>query len=241
MIEVDLIKKHGKKVLGMAEHNHQKQTWRQRLPEILLEIGIIVFAIMLSIQLHAWHEHALDKQAEREFLTGLKTDLQNDLKELGRDSLTYVQMRQGFRYFAHLTPQNANKDTIEYASGVFYTLTQLIPNNSRFEGFKSAGKLTVIEDKELLNNILDLYQEFIPGLLEATQDYSLFIRDQLRPYLDEHLNSTDSNLVTVVAAERMKRYLQQGQSVDHILYRYHATMQQSRRIIKKIDQTLADD
>jgi len=95
MIEIDLITRHGKKALSMEEA-HPKG-WRHRLPEILLEIGIIVFAITLFFQLHAWHEHSLEQAEGRQFLIGLRSDLQSDLNELRADSLAYVLVVRGHR------------------------------------------------------------------------------------------------------------------------------------------------
>jgi len=86
MIEVDLITKHGKKALGMSEHVPQPHSWRTRLNEILLEIGIIVFVISLSIWLHSWQEHRHDRARERQFIVGLRQGLAEGLREMAVDS-----------------------------------------------------------------------------------------------------------------------------------------------------------
>lgn len=241
MIEIDLLKKHGKKALGMAEHAPHQQTWRQRLPEILLEIGIIVFAITLSIQLHAWHERSLSRTEEREFLTGLKGDLQADLRELHSDSLSYVRKGEIFQTLATLPPAGSAQQASALGKQVFYTTIYLIPNDSRYEGFKSAGKLDLVEDNQLLNNILDLYQEKIPQLLTITRNYNGFITDQLQPYLNEHLDATDGNVLPLLATNRMKRYLHQGQQTGEAVGQYHVVLQQSRTIIREIDQHLGQE
>lgn len=235
MIEIDIFTKHAKKALGLSE-SPAKQTWRQRLPEILLEIGIIVFAITLSIELHAWNERTVGRAEEREFLLGLKTDLQADLRELSQDSLGYVRRGIVFRTLTRITPHSANRDSIRYASQVLYGTINLIPSNSRFEGFKSAGKLGLIHDNNLLNMILDLYQERIPNLLAATQAYSAFTLNQFQPYLDEHLDEADTNLLPLLATPRMRRYLNREQQTQEEINRYHAVLRQSRAIIREIDK-----
>lgn len=66
-----------------------------------------------------------------------------------------------------------NKDTLRKysAQNVFFSFTQLIPNNGRFEGFKSSDKIGTIENSVLQNDIMDLYQENISSLLSSTKYY----------------------------------------------------------------------
>jgi hypothetical protein len=239
MIEVDLIKKHGKKALGMEEHAHHKPTWRERMPEILLEIGIIVFAIMLSIQLHSWHEHALDREQERKFLTGMRQDLVQDLKELRGDSLSYLTQLRGYRYFRGLTAQaTTNPDSLRAYSWTLRNSTVLIPNSSRFEGLKSAGRLDVIENDELLNDILDYYQEQLPALINNTTQYSDYKQQHLVSYLDLHLSADQRNLPMVMASAPMQNYLNRGNEMHNIVQMYHGVMDHTRRLIGQIDKQL---
>ncbi|MBC8084081.1 MAG: hypothetical protein H7Z21_12795 [Hymenobacter sp.] len=239
MIEVDLIKKHGKKALGMEEHGHQKQTWRQRLPDILLEIGIIVFAVTLSIQLHAWHEHSLSREKERKFLVGLRQDLRQDLAELGKDSAAYVKQIRGFRYFRGLTPQAVSLDSFRYYKQTLRSATKFLPNDSRFEGLKASGGLDIIEEEELLSGVLDHYQEMIPKLVQNAEVYVQYKRQNMTSYVDEHLQSKGGNLVPLMASEPMQNYLDQELVLQYIVLNYHEVMQHSRRLIRQVDARLA--
>ena len=238
MIEVDLIKKHGKKALGMEEHGHQKLTWRQRLPEILLEIGIIVFAVTLSIQLHAWHEHSLDRAKERKFLTGLRQDLRQDLAELGKDSAAYLKQRRGFRYFRSLTPQVARADSFQFYRQTLRSATVFQPNDSRFEGLKASGGLDIIEDEALLTGILDHYQEMTPKVIQNAQVYVQYKRQNLTRYVDEHLEPNGANLGPLMASAPLQNYLDQDFILGYILTNYHDVMQHSRQLIRQIDRQL---
>lgn len=241
MIEIDLFTKHTKKALGMAEHATHKQTWRQRLPEILLEIGIIVFAITLSIQLHAWHERVLNRAEEREFLLGLRTDLQADLTELRQDSLTYVSKHKQFDYLIRLSERRAAPDSLHHIQNALYSIVNLQPNDSRFEGLRGSGKLGLLQDKKLLNLIMDLYQERIPSLLTSTRLYTSFLNDRLGPYLDEHATVTDTNLAKLLATDQLKRYVYRGRQTGEIVEQYHRVMANSRAIIREIDRTQQPD
>lgn len=238
MIEIDLLKKHGKKALGMD--HPPKPTWRERLPEILLEIGIIVFAITLSIQLHSWHEHALDREAERAFLAGLREDLRDDLREMREDSLAYVAMQRGFRYFSTLTPTSAYQpDSVRHYAATLNSTSILVPNASRFEALKSTGRLGIIEDPALQTAILALYQQAIPSLLSVSTGFSQFKQDKMQSYLDEHYDPTQQNFIQIISAPTMKNYLNRQQVIGEILARYHAVMQQARSILARIERLAA--
>ena len=56
--------------------NDPEKNWLHKLKEILIEIFIIVFAVTLSIWFHNWSDSLHEHKEEREFLRGLKTDLQ---------------------------------------------------------------------------------------------------------------------------------------------------------------------
>ncbi|WP_375416109.1 hypothetical protein [uncultured Hymenobacter sp.] len=235
MIEADLVKKHGKKLLGMAEHGHHAPTWRERIPEILLEIGIIVFAITLSIWLHSWHEHSLERATARKFLTGLRADLVQDLRELRSDSGSFVTQRQGFRYYRTLTPRTLRPDSLLFYRWTLRNSTGLVPNSSRFEGLKSSGKLDVIENEELLTNILDHYQEQVPALVNSTTLYNDYKQAHLSSYLDQHLQPDEGNISAVMATLPMQNYLSRDGAINNILEKYHQVMNHSRQLIRQID------
>jgi hypothetical protein len=240
MIEVDLVKKHGKKALGIEEHAHHAPTWRERVPEILLEIAIIVFAISLSIWLHNWQEHRHDRAQEQRFLLGLKADLRQDLQELRADSASYVQQMRAALYFRSLTRQTLRADSVRKYSWMLYNETGLIPNDSRFQGLKASGKLDVIEDEKLLNSILDHYQEVLPSLVMNTGMYSTYKTAHLGSYLDEHLSPDQHNLVEVMQQIPVQNYLKRAEGISGILQLYHRVSQHSRDLLRQIDKRLTE-
>ena len=99
MADQEIIK-HVKKAITVSRDHTKK--WQHKLLEILLEIGIIVFAVSLSIWLHNWSESLKDRDEEREFLTGLKQDLQADIKEMTSDRHAFEVVLHGARYFRRI-------------------------------------------------------------------------------------------------------------------------------------------
>jgi hypothetical protein len=161
MAEQEVIK-HTKKVFGIWATKNP--TWH-KIGEFLLEIFIIVFAITLSIYFHDRSELKHQRHETKEFLLGLKQDLKTDIEEMNQDKASFRLSQRAFKYIiSRKIHESLSADTIRKYSGWIFNTTGLVPNSGRFEGFKSAGKMGTIENKELQNSIMDLYQENIPNL-----------------------------------------------------------------------------
>src|SRR5580765_3908902 len=97
-------------------------SWKEKLTEIIIEILIIVFAVSLSLYLERWREKQHDRQIERHFLTGLRYDLQSDIKEMASDASFYVTEARGFKYF--YTSNNYSPDSVHFYRGALADFTQ---------------------------------------------------------------------------------------------------------------------
>lgn len=241
MAEQEIIK-HTKKVLKVA--TDPRKHWKEKLGEIVLEIFIIVFAISLSLYLHERAEKREEHHLQDEFLLGLKEDLQNDIKELSEDSLAYVRNLKGFRYFKRLAVEQSLPDSVPFYWNTLFSTADLQPNDSRFQGLKSAGKLYVIGNKKLLNDILDLYQEKIPALLIATEMYREVKNNRLVPFLENNLSSTsktDNNLKELLkTSAQLRNYMSYDTFTSDILSKYHQVLEQSRLLIGEISKEVKE-
>ncbi|MFT3826220.1 MAG: hypothetical protein QM731_20015 [Chitinophagaceae bacterium] len=239
MAEQEVIK-HTKKVLGTLRNKNTG--WKHKVKEILLEIAIIVFAVSLSIYLHNWSEKRHDRHEERTFLEGLKTDLQNDITEMQGDLNSYYRMKAGYEYFQKVAVgESLNTDSMLKYQPVFFNTTFISPNISRFEGLKASGKLSIIENKELLNNILDLYQENIPYLNMLNSYFNDYKTRQLRPLLDQRLDFSKSaigNWEEVLRTNEIKNSLRHSDDINEVIKNYSKTIENIRSIIKEIDEEL---
>jgi len=237
MAELEIIK-HTKKVIKASKD--PGKSWKEKLGEILFEIFIIVFAVTLSLYLHERAQKSEEHHLQDEFLLGLKEDLQNDILELSGDSSAYIKNLQGFRYFKQVAAEQATSDSIPFYWNTLFSTANLQPNDSRFQGLKSAGKLYVIGNKKLLNDILDLYQEKIPNLLRATNLFSDFKVNRLAIFLENNLssaNKTDNNLITLLKERpQLRNYMSHDEFIMDILNRYHLVLEQCRLLINEISK-----
>ncbi|WP_157097881.1 hypothetical protein [Niabella ginsenosidivorans] len=214
---------------------------KHKLTEIAIEIAIIVFAISLSLFLERWREKTEDHHLEKKFLSGLRTDLQTDLKELQAASEKWRSMKQAARYF--LKPEKeitaSNDSTRFYGYKLFHNV-YFFPNSNRYESLKSTGKLNVIKNETLQGNIIDLYQTKIPDLMQQIGFFNDFMNTRVRDYLISNFNRNAQNEVVLDKAFftniHTKNLLSFYGDLDDIMKRAAAASGTMDKVLEQIDQ-----
>lgn len=229
------VAKHGKNVINMAASKHHGLA--HKLKEIALEVAIIVFAVSISIWFHSMSEHRHEQKQVRSFLLGLKADLAGDNKQLSWLPGSYREASADFIYLAELDPKGSpDPEKFEHAWATVNSSRYFIPTSSRFEGFKSSGKLINIEDEELLNDILTLYQEN-HRVIEVSEGGWRSRHEKLRNYLDTALEQGDSieQRYRALTTPNGKRLLRNAVAVQQLYDRYANAAKLSEKIIQRID------
>jgi hypothetical protein len=230
------IARHGKKAIqSLTKREHPLA---HRLGEMALEIFTIVFAVTLSIWLHGLSEHRHEQQQVETFLTGLKTDLKGDIALLDNVAKSHHAFDANFGYLAGLDP--AGKPDPEKFDGAYMMVLSNFffqPQLSRFEGFKSSGKLINIENQELLNDILVLYQSYA-GEIENSEGGWRRRHNKLLDYFEERADIGDSaaQRYAAVVAPKGKRMLQTVPATPQMYERYDSYAALARKIMKTIDK-----
>ena len=235
MAEQEVIK-HTKRIFGIWK---TQNTFLHKLSEFVGEILIIVFAITLSIYVHDLSELQHQRREAKEFLLGLKEDLKTDIEEMNSDKDSYEKSGTIFKYIAgRKLNEPLSADTMrKYGNWIFNT-TGLVPNSGRFEGFKSSGKMGTIENKELQNYIMDLYQEDIPSLIISTNGYTS-TKQRLFDYIASNRKRTSdstSNLLSVLTSDQAYNICGSLTFVKQILGRYDTCINKMNAIIRDIDK-----
>jgi hypothetical protein len=168
----DEVRKHAKTALKILRN--KEADWKHKLKDILLEILIIIFAVTVSIWFHNWSDRMQDHKDEAAFLTGFKKDLQGDIDNIKSSRGFYISAAASMRYFTKvgMSSDSLNNDSLKKYQGVLFGSTVLEPHTSRYEALKSSGKLGIIENTELLNNIINLNESTLVHI-QTLNDYYL--------------------------------------------------------------------
>jgi len=233
------VAKHGKNVVHlMAKKEHGLA---HRVREIAVEIAIIVFAVSMSIWLHGLSEHHHQQQEVKTFLLGLKTDLQADVRQLTETIEEYRGFDANFAYLSGLDPdKKPDWETFKTAYAKSDANWYFIPARSRYDGFAMSGRLTNIENEKLLTAILYLYQSQLPQVQTSEGGWANRQR-RLREYREDALEGDDdASLFRVATTPKGKRLLRQMIASPQVYQRYQGYIDQSRQIIKMIDEAYPD-
>ena len=228
------IAKHGKQVIRLLTTKEHGAA--HRLREIGIEFATILFAVLLSIWLHGWSEHRHQQQEVRTFLGGLKKDLQGDIGTLDAMAGAYRGFDANYRYLASLAPGTApDWDKFESACQGIDSNWFFIPNKSRYDGFLMSGKLTNIEEPELLSAILWLYQGMLPQVQNSEGGWQGRQR-KLRDYRDDVLaEDSPQDYYRLLTSPKGKRLLKQMTTTGQHYARYRDYTTRSKAIIQMID------
>jgi len=227
------IAKHGKQVIRLLTTKEHGAAYRLR--EIGIEFATILFAVLLSIWLHGWSEHRHQQQEVRTFLGGLKKDLQNDIGTLDEMAGAYRSFDATYRYLAALAPEGTPDERFDATYKSMDSNWFFIPNKSRYDGFLMSGKLTNIEDPELLSAVLWLYQGMLPQVQLSEGGWQGSQR-KLRDYRDDVLvEDGDQDYYRLLTSPKGKRLLKQMLTTDQHYARYREYVARSKAIIKMID------
>jgi len=225
----DELTKHGLKIYKtMADRKH---SFGEKLKEIVIEILIIVFAVSLSIYLHGWSENRHEQKEVREFLRGLKGDLDGDIRQLQENHHLINTVMTNFDRASQLKKGELPDSTLKHL--FVYNIITTHLNTARYEGFKSSSKLGLIEEDSLRQNMLIYYQQLLPDILYNEG----FVNQVEKQMLDFELDKSDLPINDFLYLPKTRGLLQltthnMGISLD----RYDSAIAKATVIIKQIDK-----
>ena len=162
---------------------------------------------------------------------------------MNQDKNSFTQSQKAFNYITNRKlNESLNPDTIGHYYTWIFNTTGLVPNSGRFEGFKSSGKIGTIENKNLQNNIMDLYQENIPNLINSTNFYTSK-KQSLFEYVNmnkKRLTDSTTNLVAVLSSDPAYNICVNLTFVQEILDRYDTCINKMKAIIGDIGRQYKD-
>jgi hypothetical protein len=211
-----------------------KSVWK-RTGEILIEMGIIIFAVSFAVWMERKREHNHEQKEAREFLIGLRIDLLNDIREMEEDKKGYLAQAKWFAYFSN--PATLDRDTVKKYEWVMWNSIHLIINNGRYEGFKASGRINTIGNMELRSSILDLYQESLVSLTSTTSVH-VSLKKDLHSLVYKRLENDNkgNNLVLLLQDTEIRNYCSRLKLTGEPVRRYDSAINQSRRIVAMIDK-----
>jgi hypothetical protein len=125
----------------------------------LRDFSIVVAGIAVTLYVNDRITNQGEKRDMVLYLNAIKMEMEENIKIID-EAIEFVQ--PSVRYSNYLQTHNVeslNKDTIKSYLPVYYSSRSFTFKTNAFEMFKSSGVMRLMEEKELLINIWDIYAE----------------------------------------------------------------------------------
>jgi len=141
---------------------HHKKKWTDYFWEFLMLFLAVFCGFLAEYQL----EHKIEKDREKQFITSLAADLQDDVKSL--DAMIVIESRgiASLDTLMHLlnSPEIAkqNGDQLYYVARMGPRSNPFGNNSRTFDQLRNSGGFRLITNTEASNNIMNYYNQFSP-------------------------------------------------------------------------------
>lgn len=123
------------------------------------ELLVVFLGVWLSLLAESWRQNQILIQTERESLSRLASDLEDDLHDLQGNLVRAQHGLEGAQWMiqAQLLKE-ASRDTMASMLAQMGPCSNLGENTSEYISMKSSGNLNVIRDEDLRQDIVGLYE-----------------------------------------------------------------------------------
>lgn len=154
------------------------------------EIILVVIGILIALQVNNWNQKLMEKKEAQILLKNLRNDFQNDTIQL-KKHIDFTQLQeQNIDSIAILLKNAEQRDLnrfIKLQSSI-YNFRIFQSNQSTYDEAISSGKLMLLDNINLKNNILSYYREINR---DNNDKVMTKLRDErILPYLNDNIFNT---------------------------------------------------
>ena len=147
----------------------------KKIGKFVREISVIVIGVAITLYASYWLSGKNEKRDMVLYLNAIKLELEENMEHI--DGIV-KRMKPNVRYTEYVRihdKKSLNKDSIESYTEVVHSLEHNVAfKTAAFEMFKGSGIMRLINDKELLLSLWNVYQEL--DLLTEVLDWYFQIR-----------------------------------------------------------------
>ena len=209
-----------------------KNSFSDKLREIIIEVFIIVIAITLSIWLDNWSEHRKQQKEVKEFLVDLKDDLNKDVESMNNKKETLTKAVQEY---SSMESQSLNSEQLEKQKPKIHFSIFLITkttNYGNYEGFKSSGKIGFIENKKLKKLMLEYFEKNVSSANMAVELYN----SQLNKLWDFALENGDKMDKAILSSKARRLFNFTIKVANGTIKEYDENKKLAKELISEIDK-----
>ncbi|MFK7743080.1 MAG: hypothetical protein AB8H80_22390 [Planctomycetota bacterium] len=156
---------------------------RRSFPQLLLELSVVVLGITISFWLQDWRQARHERAEESRLLKGFAMELELDQLELEQRGKA---LEMGIASIRDLLEKGSELDekTIDHGMDAALGYMSFSPSMATYLELRQTGASRLIQDKDLLRNLIMLYERAYAAATEWDQVNRTFVLDRMFPHIE---------------------------------------------------------
>ena len=219
----------------------------------MAELLILVLGISMSFLLNEWRVNADNRKVEVRMLEQFQENLIKDSTALSGALNGLDVMLEASNRLLDLNAQSAYNDSIAINLVRVLNFSGFYPTDITYQEMRSLGNSRMIKNKELLKELIQLYESDFSLVREWTSADRSFLLNDMLPYFNGHLpfarglnfpslsNRKKQQLVNELTTDESKYVIQSGlimKSGTQVVYRQ--VLDEVRKILNMLEVQLND-
>lgn len=149
------------------------------------EIILVVIGILIALQINNWNEDRKERIFENNILDKISTNIQDDINQynkiLSAENSARIKV-DSFLTIIRNPMRFHTSDLDPYYKSLWY-FQRFTPNKSAMTNLISSGKINIIENQELLENVLGYYKTIDEQTASVDEALASYSRNEIGPYI----------------------------------------------------------
>ncbi|GAB3642832.1 hypothetical protein [Spirosoma arcticum] len=216
---------------------------RERWPEYVIEILVIVLSISASFALDEWKDKQRKQELEQLYLKELARDIESDISQLTEIIAETKQVISKASGLINLSRQGSQPDYSQVISDIRFTFKRprFVAQDATFSDLKSTGNMQSLSNFSLKNNLFNYYKQYESIVLIETAELEV-TNALIGPYMVRRLplmgeSRKDQKLILsglFNEIEFQNSMLLRQSTRQELLQEYSQVLTQGKRILAAI-------
>lgn len=186
-----------------------KISWLDHIANLL----VVILGISIAFYLEGYKDEKSNRRQQEKYLASLVEDLQTDLEALDTLKIANQFIRNSLVKLsdASIGIDFDSDSLLTYLFAPQYN-PPFTPQLTTYESLKSSGKMDLIEDFDLRNEIVELYEQYYRGTRQYDVSIDQHLRDFYKPFYMRN--------VTFIDAYQVRQDFLQNSEFRNIIFSY---------------------
>lgn len=181
-------------------------SFRKYLVYAIGEILLVVIGILIALQINNWNEEKKERVLEDDYLEKISLNIEDDINQYNKILQAQKAYKNGMDSFLIIirNPSKFETRDLDNYYSHLWRFERFTPNKGALNNMISSGKINIMKNEDLLNNILGYYKTIVEQTASVDEAISVYSRNQIGPYM---MNFDFMNSEALVSTYRKRKSL----------------------------------